>query len=280
MNVRLEWTILLFMMAAPIYGEEAKKQQRPPDEKKLTVHLVEARVCRRFDLPEDLPKDAFPQVENPGFTLEFLIKGENLCGMKHQSLSLDKLTAGNGRDLLARQEQPAYEQWYSHLFLPPTHVGKFEAFSIRSNELLLEGMDGLTLKGSVTVFAADGSENFESDAMDPAEPGSTQIGDFAVTFTGETAVTPFQSPDAPEAEPSDKTSFVISVAGDAESIGRVEVVQGDKTLEQTGWNRTNDQASFEFQRSKDGECVIRLVCWKNRHEVEVPFEATVRLKAK
>lgn len=289
--------VLVVVLICSLSAAADEKQQVKQDrgKPKMAVDLVEIKFCRRLSVPDDFPRDALVPVDPPALEIVFLIGGQHLAEVKHQSLVLKTFQTAKGRDLLKKQNEPPYQQMYSHLFLPPTHQGKYLSFAIGSNELAIDELEGSRLQGSITVFAADGKEEFASKPVDLSQRSQFRVQDFAVTVADETVSSGLgplgsgafadqgdskEAPVGPATEAMKNVSYLFSIEGDLASVADIEVVQGEEKLEQIGFSRSDDRGEFEYRKAADGECVIRIQTWKNRREVVVPFEAKLSLKTK
>jgi hypothetical protein len=236
--------------------------------------------------------------------MKFLVRGPDIAEIKTFDGTLDVLRTKDGRDIRLRDGKINYRVWGMHNFgKQPKH----QFFEVTSDEPLFGALDGLEVRGAVTVVAARGRTTRTSEAIDFSQPGSVTLGEWTIPYrVEEGARTSYQMMPhrtgaqqsaglPPTVEPFKELELTPS--GDGERIIEVEVLVDGQPLQMLGASygaaasaaprlvsTTSSYApvaaastavpvpssSFRFEKPT-ARGVVRITYWKERREVRVPF---------
>jgi hypothetical protein len=206
----------------------------------------------------------------PGTEVRFLVEAPGITSVERGGLKLDRFQTKAGRDV----RRP---DGFFGIFGPDldSHVfpGKQATFSVHTDEMLLEQLDGLQVTGSIVIVVAEGTDLISSEEIDLTKKGeSLTLGGYQLTLEGEVA--PGSNPFAGmfgASDPQNAKHLAFQLVGDREALAGFEIIAGGKPLSFRSGGYSGDHAQYEVLKEGDGRGRIQLKVWKNRRFVRVPF---------
>lgn len=236
----------LGLSAVSVTGPVRAQQQSPAP---LTARPIQFRASA--PLPGSIPFEKKPFGHSTGFEIVYLVEGQDLSGIKEDSLQLAALRGRDGSDLsLTRSGTSPVELGP---FPQTTDDGRYVLFSVRSDEDFFARVDKRSLRGSVVVFTGSRRET----------------GELTLTPTsGPQVLGPFQVESAPGATAAE---ISVTVKGPLPALINVLQIRDGRavTAEQTSWDGT--EKSFYFPAGGDASPRIRLNYWSDLAERMVTF---------
>jgi hypothetical protein len=244
-------TVGLLAMGA-VYAQEAGQ----PSVRARPVQIVSCD-----DLPARLDFKVKPMGYKPGFQIYYLLEGENLVGIKKDSLVLDFIKTASGSDISKhRNGKPAYEQGS---FPKVSEDGKHGVFSVEVEENQFGKLENLSIKGTITVLT--GSQRKEQSVeLSVADKQKKKVGPFSVAIaSGGGSLMGMGS--------SDKT-IGVELTGPLESIIEIKLLDGAHELNSEGWMSDGSSKTFSFSKPRNTTVSVSINHWTDLKEEEVPLD--------
>jgi hypothetical protein len=232
---------LLLALCAPAFAADAP-----------TATPVRAVVSN--PLPADLEFMDRPYSE-AGLNLTFMVEGENLVGVKTDSLKVTAATDGDGNDVSQNRDgSPACKMgsWPK-----ATKDGSRAFFDLAvdtgKKKKILGTTDGCSVSGTVVVLTSPGTLKISKDNL---KVGST-FKEAGLDFTVETYA---------------ETRIKIIVKGPIRNIsGDLSGRVGDKKIAINNWSGSGDERTYYLDKPA-GPMTLEFAVWKDVKEVAVPFQ--------
>jgi hypothetical protein len=202
-------------------------------------------------LPETIPFEKKPFGHASGFEIVYLVEGQDLSGVKEDSLQLAELRGRDGSDLSSTRTGTSPVELGP--FPQATDDGRFMLFSVRSDQDLFGRVDERSLRGSLVVYTGSRRKQVELSLAPTDTP--QMLGPFQVlTAAGVTA-----------------SDTAVTVRGPLPALINVLQIRAGREVaaEQTSWDGT--EKTFYFPSGGEASPRLRLNYWSDLAERTVTF---------
>jgi len=245
---------LSVMICAVTFGVFHAQETKNPS---ISVRPVQIITCD--DLPSGLDFMTKPMGYKPGFQIYYLLEGENLIGIKSDSLVLDFINTASGADILKqRSGKPAYKL---APFPKTSEDGRYGIFSIVAKQNQFGKLDGFSIKGTITILTASKHEK-KSIELPVAGTQKKNVGPFSVKIdSGGESPMGFG--------PSDNNTLSVTFYGPLASIIEVKVFDSDQELNSQGATWDNTFKTFSYSKPKSDKVTLKVNYWTDQKEVSI-----------
>lgn len=220
------------------------------------VNLVQSRVGR--PLGDEVPFEVKPMGHEAGAEFSFLIRGENLVGIKDDSVDITTFTLGDGRQWArTRSGKP---NWKQESFPKVSEDGKLGSFGVSFPGDLFGVVEGATLDGSIVAITATKSEEAKIE-LTAGDKTLQKLGPFEISASAGGGLFGGGGDGTP-----------ITVKGDHKAIIEVVVMDGDQKLDGSGSSWSDDKKTYHFDKAKGEKLAVTVRYWVDLKEETVPFK--------
>ena len=231
------------------------------------VTIRPVQIISQADVPAGAPQEARSVQFNKGFTVGYLIEGEDIVGVDKKSLIIDHILLPGGKDITKKRNGKDNFEFGS--FPQVSDDGKFGFFQIQSEEHVFGKAETLDIKGSIGVRIASDLKTTVSKPHPLGSNESEAVEEFTVTFGSG----PKQEKVPKFIQESYDNKIPIVVTGPLAKITQVRLVVAGKEIESGEWTYVETGPRTYFFPKSEGATAdeIRIKYWKNFKVVMVPF---------
>lgn len=211
----------------------------------------------------------------PGFEISYLIEGEDLIGVKKNSLEIKSIMTGRGKDISKKRNgKIAYDMGS---FPKASDDGKYCVFSIEVDDASQFGkVEQIKVNGSIVALLGTKRED-KTVEVNVNEKKETKAGLFSIQVGKPGAgggmfgalTQALGGPGAaPSAKDGDKSNVGIKLTGPMSSMIEAKFKDGDHEL-QSCYSYDDKSRDYTFPKPKSGKLTVILSYWADMKEAEV-----------
>jgi hypothetical protein len=232
-----------------------------------TVTIRPVQVVSLAEVPAGAPQDAKTVKFTKGFSVGYLIEGEDIIGIDKKSLVIEHILLPGGKDITKKRN--GKDNFELGAFPEVSDDGRFGFFAVESDEHVFGKADGLDIKGTIGVRLASDLKTAESKPHPLGANDTEPVDGFTVTFgPGPNAD---KVPDFVKQSYKDKVP--LRVAGPLEKVAEVRLIVAGKEVEPNEWSSADTGSRTYFFPKGDGASAgaLRIKYWQKLKVVVVPF---------
>lgn len=253
---RILWTLALLALSGMNLG--AQTPSSPPPSDALRARPVQIISCA--PMPAEIGFELKPMGYDPGFEIFYLVEGNNLAGIKDDSLVMAGIRTPAGEELSKNRMGTSTCQLGP--FPKVSDDGKYALFSVKVQQDQFGKVESLAMKGSVTVQIASRREE-KTVAMSAADSQPRRAEPFAVAVA---------------AEGQDGMmgmfgggGFGIRITGPLERIIDVKLVAAGAEEKSASNMSDGSSTTYFFEKPSAESFTVQIACWADLSEQKVVF---------
>jgi hypothetical protein len=230
----------------------------------LTVRPVQ--MISLADVPNGAPDEAKSVMFTKGFSIGYLVEGQDLIGVVDDSLDVE-ITSPDGKSLSKKRN--GEKSYKLGSFPKATDDGKYLFFQLESEEHDFGRIESLVVTGTVTVRTGSDLTNAATKAHGLTSKEVEQAGEFKVAF-GEESGGKVSFGGEAGAE-----SVSITISGPLEKLTKVALKVDGKAVHEEGYMGMHgaDSRTYQFEKPAGASGTIELSYWKNLAETKLAIGA-------
>ena len=223
----------------------------------LKTQLAGFASCIDFPSSVDFQTKPMFCSNNVSSRLAYMINGQNLIGVREDSLKIQSLTIGGEDASATRSGKPAVQLGS---FNKTTEDGQHLLVNVELPTVKFKDLGRTKLSASVDVLTS--AQLLEpTQAVDLSQPFSVQMGPYTVTNQKSVggAVTGMVMGGVSGQDKDNKAQF--QVIGDLDALNKVELLVGDTVMDQrwSSWNENKKTVGFD--KPSQDQVSIRIKYW-------------------
>ena len=239
----------------------------------LIAKPIQITVCR--PLPEELPQGLKPFGYEQGVKIFYLVEGDGLIGINDDSLNIEYIKDGAGRDISKKRN--GKDDFELGSFPEASDDGKYLVFSIEIKSNQFGTAESLNIKGEIKGHSA----NVKRDLEIPIDMVSKEFqtnGPYSVINSANI--------------PKDSNGMIgdafagmmfgnrettnIGIRGPMKNIISMDVYSGDKKLEKSGNSVDDEKRVYMFDKTSDAKLKVMVSYWDKVDVVSIKIDGGLK----